>query len=167
MTKSFIAALAAAPLLLTACSASVSADDDAVESGDESSSITIGGDGDDSKFSIRTDGFSMDVDMPSLSIDSNDFDLNNVSLYPGSKVTGMKIKDKDGEGGQVILDFTAPAGTDELLPWFEEKMTEEKFTVEKDGTTLSGTTDDGDPFELRLTETSADETSGQLKFSEK
>ncbi|MEM8919361.1 MAG: hypothetical protein AAGE37_10930 [Pseudomonadota bacterium] len=167
MTKSFIAALAAAPLLLTACSASVSADDDAVESSDESSAITIGGDGDDSKFSIRADGFSMDVDMPSLSIDSKDFDLNNVNLYPGSKVTGIKIEDKDGEGGQVILDFTAPAGTDELLPWFEEKMTEEKFTVEKDGTTLSGTTDDGDPFELSLSEKSADETSGQLKFSEK
>ena len=79
----------------------------------------------------------------------------------------MKIEDVDGKGGQVILDFVAPAGADELLTWFEEKMTEEKFTVEKDGTTLSGTTDEGDPFELSLTETSADETSGQLKFSEK
>ncbi|MEL6875688.1 MAG: hypothetical protein AAGM33_09440 [Pseudomonadota bacterium] len=167
MTKSFIAALAAAPLLLTACSASGSADGDTAEDNSDTGSITIGGEGDDSKFSIRAEGFSMDVDLPTVSIDSDDFDLNNVRLYPGSKVTGMKIEDVDGEGGQVILDFTAPAGTDELLPWFEEKMTEERFTVEKDGTTLSGTTDDGDPFELSLTETSADETSGQLKFSEK
>lgn len=167
MTKSFFAVLAAAPLFLTACSDSGSADDDTAEDTSESSSITIGGEGDDSKFSIRTDGFSMDVDMPSLSIDSKDFDLNNVSLYPGSKVTGMKIEDVDGKGGQVILDFVAPAGTDELVTWFEEKMTEEKFTVAKDGTKLSGTTDEGDPFELSLTQSSADETSGQLKFSEK
>ncbi|SIN67013.1 hypothetical protein SAMN02745824_1681 [Parasphingorhabdus marina DSM 22363] len=167
MRKSCFVALAAAPLMLTACSASDSSDGDTVEDSENSSSITIGGEGDDSKFSIRAEGFSMDVDMPSLSIDSEDFDLNNVNLYPGSKVTGMKIEDVDGKGGQVILDFVAPAGTDELLPWFEEKMTQEQFTVEKDGTTLSGTTDDGDPFELSLSETSADETTGQLKFSEK
>ena len=49
-----------------------------IEDSENSSSITIGGEGDDSKFSIRAEGFSMDVDMPSLSIDSEDFDLNNV-----------------------------------------------------------------------------------------
>ncbi len=175
MTNRFIVALAAVPLTLSACSGSetqqgddgfeMSIDVDG-EGGDKANSIKIGGNGEDSKFSIKTDGFSMDVDLPQISIDSDDFDLNNVSLYPGSKVTGLNVEDKDGEGGKVILNFDAPTSTNELVSWFEQKMTDENFVVEKDGNTLSGKTDEGDPFSLELTEKGADETSGKLEFSE-
>ncbi|MEP2103295.1 MAG: hypothetical protein ABJP02_08650 [Parasphingorhabdus sp.] len=174
MTNKYLIALAAIPLTLSACSAGESEDGDGFEmsidvdgkGGSKADTVKIGGEGEDSKFSIKTDGFSMDVDLPQISLDSDDFDLNNVSLYPGTKVTGLNVEDKDGEGGKVILSFDAPSSTEELVTWFETKMTDENFVIEKDGNTLSGKTDEGDPFVLELTEKTADETSGKLQFSE-
>lgn len=174
MTKTYLIALAAIPFSLSACSASESEEGDGFEmsidvDGDGGSTpdkVKIGGDGGDSKFSIKTDGFSMDVDLPQISLDSDDFDMNNVTLYPGTKVTGLNIEDQDGQGGKVILSFDAPTGIDDLTSWFEQKMTDENFIVEKDGTLLSGKTDEGDPFLLQLTEKTADQTSGKLEFSE-
>jgi hypothetical protein len=171
MNKQFIAVVAAFPLILSACSksedegSSISIDlsDDSAE---ESEKIKIGGKGEDSKFSIKADGFSMDVNLPEIKLDSDDFDLNNVPLYPGSKITNFDIEDQKGEGGKVTVSFVSPTDADGLSEWFETKMTDEKFEVTKDGTNLSGTTDEGDPFSLELSEVSADETSGTLEFSE-
>lgn len=174
MTKTYLIALAAIPFTLSACSAGESEQGDGFEmsidvdgeGGSTPDKVKIGGEGEDSKFSIKTDGFSMDVDLPQISLDSDDFDMNNVSLYPGTKITGFNIEDKDGQGGKVILSFDAPTGIRDLTSWFEQKMAEENFVVEKDGNALSGKTDEGDPFLLQLTEKSADQTSGKLQFSE-
>lgn len=176
MTNKYLVALAAVPLILTACSGggkseqgdgfemSIETDGEGTGGSDK---VSIGGKDGDSKFSIKTDGFSMDVDLPQISLDSDDFDLNNVSLYPGSKVTGLNVEDKDGQGGKVILSFDAPTNTDDLVSWFEQKMTDENFVVQKEGNKLSGQTDEGDPFMLELTEKGAEETSGKLEFSER
>jgi len=167
MKKRYFAALAALPLLLSACSR-----DDTVEidlSDDdtsESEKISIGGEG-DGKFSIKADGFSMDVDLPSITLDADDLDLNNVKLYPGTKVTNFKIEDVEGGGGKVVLDFVAPVDEQSLSSWFEEQMTAENYEFEKDGTSLSGTSEEGDPFFLTLSEKSAVETFGTLEFAEK
>ena len=72
MTPKFLILLAALPLALSACgknedeaangsNLSIDLSDD---SKPDAEKIRIGGDGKDSKFSIRTDGFSMDVDLP-------------------------------------------------------------------------------------------------------
>ncbi len=174
MTKTYLIALAAIPFALSACSAGESGEGDGFEmsidvdgeGGSTPDKIKIGGEGEDSKFSIKTDGFSMDIDLPQISLDSDDFDMNNVALYPGTKVTGFNIEDKDGQGGKVILSFDAPTGIDDLTSWFEKKMTDENFVVERDGNALSGKTDEGDPFLLQLTKKTADQTSGKLQFSE-
>ncbi|QTD56944.1 hypothetical protein [Parasphingorhabdus cellanae] len=179
MTKTYLAALAVIPLTLSACSVSdeganegqgddgfeMSIDLDG-EAGDKADSIKIGGSDEDTKFSIKTDGFSMDVDLPQISLDSDDIDLNNVALYPGTKVTALNVEDKDGQSGKFILRFDAPTGADNLTSWFEQKMAEKNFTVAKDGNTLSGKTDEGDPFLLELTAAGSDRTTGKLEFSE-
>jgi len=178
MTKKYFVALATIPLLLSACSkaddSDASSDDGfemSIDLGDDSEEgsgkINIGGeDGEKSKFSIKTEGFSMDVDLPSVSLDSDDFDLNNVSLYPGTKVTGLNVNSEDGEGGKVTLNFVAPADVETITSWFESKMAAEDFIVSKDGNVLKGKTDEGDAFLLKLTEKSGDETKGALEFSE-
>ncbi len=173
MKKHIIAAVASLPLVLSACSKSENEDGSEISidlsdgSGEEGEAIKIGGDGEKSKFSIKTDGFSMDVDLPEITLDSDDFDLNNVGLYPGSKVTSFNIEDEKGEkGGKVIVGFTAPVGADSLSEWYETKMSDEKFEVTKDGHNLSGTTTDGDQFSLELEEASGEETNGTLQFSE-
>lgn len=171
MNKQIVAVVAAFPLVFSACSkseeegSSISIDL-SDESAEESEKIKIGGEGKDSKFSIKADGFSMDVDLPEITLDSDDFDLNNVALFPGSKITNFDIEDQKGEGGKVTVSFVSPTDADALSEWFETKMADEKFEVTKDGSNLSGTTDEGDPFSLKLSEVSANETHGTLEFSE-
>ena len=174
MNKSYLAALAAVPLLLSACSRGEEGDSDgdriqidlSDESTPDSEKISIGGDG-EGKFSIKADGFSMDMDLPSITLDADDLDLNNVELYPGSKITNFKIQDVDGDGGKVILDFVAPTDEETLSTWFEEQMAAGDYKFEKDGNNLSGTSEDGDPFTLNLSQKSADETAGTLELAEK
>ncbi|VAV91719.1 hypothetical protein MNBD_ALPHA04-2241 [hydrothermal vent metagenome] len=174
MRKRYFAAFAVLPLLLTACTSSDDTDSDGIEvsidlSDEETpdtEKIKIGDGEESGKFSIKADGFALDVDLPSIKLDSGDFDMNNVNLYPGSKVTGLNIEDKDGKGGKVRLSFTAPLGVEKLTDWYETKMKEEDFSVIKNETGLSGKTDEGDAFSLQLTGKSADETVGQLEFYE-
>lgn len=174
MSTKYLILLAALPLALSACSKveGDSADESSVsidfsdESKPEGEKIKIGGDGEDSKFSIKADGFSMEVDLPSITLDSDDFDMNDVDLYPGSHVTSFAVQDKDGQGGKVKISFKAPAGLEKLTEWYQTRLTANDFQVVRSGTNLSGKTEEGDPFSLALTEISADETKGVLEFSE-
>lgn len=175
MSKKYLILLAALPLGLTACSKVDDGDGNgsgvSIDFSDESTSdaekIRIGGDEEDSKFSIKADGFSMEVDLPSITLDSDDFDMNDVDLYPGSSVTSFDIEDKDEQGGKVRIGFKSPIGADELADWYEKQLTSSDFTVAREGTRLSGQTDEGDPFALALSQLSGDETSGVLVFSER
>lgn len=175
MSTKYLVLLAALPLALSACS---KVEDDSgdgsglsIDFSDDSKSdeekIKIGGAGKDSKFSIKADGFSMEVDLPSITIDSDDFDMNDVDLYPGSQVTSFDVQDVDGNGGKVRISFKAPQAADKLADWYEEKLTGNDFKVVRDGTKLSGKTAEGDPFSLGLTALSGDETRGVLEFSER
>ncbi len=167
MKKRYFAAIAALPLLVSACSRDDTIEIDLSEEDTaESEKISIGGN-DDGKFSIKADGFSMDIDLPSITLDADDLDLNNVKLYPGSQITNFKIEDVEGAGGKVILDFVAPVDEQGLSDWFADQMTAEEYEFEKDGMNLSGTSSDGDPFSLTLTGRSGDETEGTLEFAER
>lgn len=174
MPVKYLLLLAALPLALTACSKvgddSTNGSGLSIDFSDDSKAdtekIKIGGGGEDSKFSIKADGFSMEVDLPSITLDSEDFDMNNVDLYPGSQITGFDIEDAKGKGGKVQISFKAPAGADKLADWYAAQLSGKGFEVARDGANLSGKTDEGDPFALALTEISAQQTKGVLKFSE-
>lgn len=174
MPTKYLTLLAALPLALSACSKvedgsadgsgmSIDFSDDSKSDGEK---IKIGG-GEDSKFSIKADGFSMEVDLPKITLDSDDFDMNDVDLYPGSQVTGFDIRDTNDRGGKVQISFKAPAGVDKLADWYETQLNRNDFEVARKGTHLSGKTEDGDPFSLALTAISAKETKGILEFSER
>ena len=173
MPPKYLILLAALPLTLSACSkdgdesgkgsgVSIDFSDD---SKPDAEKIKIGGEK-DSKFSIKADGFSMDVDLPSITIDSEDFDMNNVDLYPGSQITSFNIEDAKGEGGRVKIGFKAPASADTLADWYAEQLSGKDFEVARDGTTLSGKTDEGDPFSLALTDVASKQSRGVLEFTE-
>jgi hypothetical protein len=173
MNPKYLILLAALPLALSACSKS---EEDSVDGSGvsidfsddgkpDAEKIKIGG-GDDSKFSIKADGFSMEVDLPSITLDSDDFDMNNVDLYPGSQVTSFDIEDADGKSGKVQISFRAPASAEKLADWYEGLLSGKDFKVARDGTNLSGKTDGGDPFSLALTKISAKQSKGVLEFSE-
>ncbi|MEH6826736.1 hypothetical protein [Parasphingorhabdus sp.] len=174
MAPKYLILLAALPLALSACSKvkDDSADgsglsiDFSDDSKPDAEKIKIGGGEEDSKFSIKADGFSMEVDLPSITLDSDDFDMNNVDLYPGSQITSFDIEDAKGEGGKVQISFKAPASADKLADWYAGQLSGKDFEVARDGTNLSGKTDEGDPFSLALTEISAKQSKGVLEFSE-
>jgi len=169
MRLKYMILLAALPFALSACSKGEDKSGMSIDFSDDSKpdaeKIKIGGE-EDSKFSIKADGFSMDVDLPSITLDSDDFDMNNVDLYPGSQITSFDIEDAKGEGGKVQISFKAPAGTDKLADWYAGQLSGKDFEVVRDGTTLSGKTDEGDPFSLTLTEITATQSKGVLEFSE-
>lgn len=175
MVAKYLIALAALPLALTACS-KVEEDggdgsgltiDFSDDSKADSEKIKIGGGGDDSKFSIKADGFSMAVDLPSITLDRDNLDMNNVDLYPGSQVTSFNIQNVEGSDGKVEIGFKAPQGAENLANWYEQKLTANDFQLVRDGTRLSGKTADGDPFSLAITALSGDESNGVLVFSER
>ncbi|MEO9600331.1 hypothetical protein [Parasphingorhabdus sp.] len=175
MTTKYLILLAALPLSLSACSkvddGSADGSGISIDLSDDSKSddkkIKIGGGEEDSKFSIKADGFSMEIDLPSITLDSDDFDMNNIDFYPGSRVTSFDIQDADDQGGTVQISFQAPAGADKLADWYEGQLTDNDFEVARSGTNFSGKTDDGDPFSLTLAEMSVAETKGVLEFSER
>ncbi len=169
MINKTLLAVTAAALTLSSCTKTDGEGDSfkmSIDMNDDSDDVKKSGDKEAGKFSIKAEGFALDVDLPSFTLDSDDFDLNNVALYPGTKVTALNVEDTDGEGGKVTVSFVSPTGSDKLIDWFEEKMTAEDFVVAKSGNTLSGKTDEGDPFHLELTEDSKSKTSGKLTFLE-
>ena len=169
MRPKYMILLAALPFALSACSKGEDKSGMSIDFSDDSKpdakKIKIGG-GDDSKFSIKADGFSMEVDLPSITLDSDDFDMNNVDLYPGSQITSFDIEDAKGEGGKVQISFKAPTSVDKLADWYATQLTGKDFAVARDGSNLSGKTNEGDAFSLALTEISAQQSKGVLEFSE-
>ncbi|MEQ8744040.1 hypothetical protein [Parasphingorhabdus sp.] len=173
MPSKYLILIAALPLALSACSKDKDESgngsgmpiDFSDESKPDAEKIKIGG-GDDSKFSIKADGFSMEVDLPSITLDSDNFDMNNVDLYPGSQITSFDIEDAKGEGGKVQISFKAPASVDKLADWYATQLTGKDFAVARDGSNLSGKTNEGDAFSLALTEISAQQSKGVLEFAE-
>jgi len=142
-----------APLALAACGT------------DGNSTITLNGE--DGNVSIVTDadgrttvnapGISGSVTLPKISIDSADFQVSGVKLYPGSTVRDFNL-----DKGRVAMSFDSPASLDKVQAWFRDNMAARKFKVSPQGNGFAGTTDEGDPVTLELTPDGTDKTKGKL-----
>ncbi|MBX9729989.1 MAG: hypothetical protein K2X59_01560, partial [Sphingomonas sp.] len=104
---------------------------------------------------INAPGFSGKITLPKLKLDSSDFEMNGVHLYPGSTISGMNIvgsEGKDGEGkGNVRVTFDSPAEPAVVRDWFFDRLGKADFTITKNGTGLKGTDEKNKPFALELT----------------
>lgn len=75
--------------------------------------------------SIDVPGFSAKVKVPDLEI-GGDTKIEDMPLYPGTKVNGVNITAQDGaddaEGkGNVTMAFTAPADTGKVIAWYKDQ----------------------------------------------
>ncbi|OYY67754.1 hypothetical protein [Sphingomonas sp. 28-63-12] len=126
-----------------------------IKSGGADGNVIAGVDGKTGEVAINTPGFSGKLTLPKLSLNSSDFDLNGVHLYPGSTISGMNIVAHDGKNGsdksQVRITFDSPAAPAIVRDWFFDKLGKAKFTLTKDGTGLTGKDDEKKPFKLELT----------------
>ncbi len=123
--------LAGTALLLAGCS--VRTHDDGKDS---TASITIGnGDGgsDTRSVSISAPGFSAKMDVPKLDLGSGSMQIEDMKMYPGTRIEGVQIVGEPGGGkdgeGNVEMGFTAPAGVDEVIAWYRDQARKSGWTI--------------------------------------
>jgi hypothetical protein len=125
---------------------------------DEGQPVKASTDGKTGEVSVDVPGFKANIAMPKVNLDSDNFDLNGAKLYPGSKVTSMKVDAVTRAAGAaddgkatVRISFDAPATPDVVKAWFLEKLTDTaKFKLTETPTGMTGTNEDGEPFTLNL-----------------
>jgi hypothetical protein len=75
--------------------------------------------------SINVPGFSAKVNVPDLDI-GGDTKIEDMPLFPGTKVNGVNISAHDGDTGgeskgDVTMAFTAPADTGKVIAWYKDQ----------------------------------------------
>ena len=129
-------------------------------------SIVTGADG---KTTINGPGINGSVTLPKINIDSANFQVSGVKLYPGSTVRDFNLdaSDQSGSGkdhGRLSIAFDAPASLEKVQAWFRDNMAARKFKVSPSGNGFAGTTDEGDPVTLELTGDGPDKTMGKMSI---
>ncbi|TPG22395.1 hypothetical protein EAH87_00825 [Sphingomonas koreensis] len=136
-----------------------------VNTTDSDGNTTVSADGATGQVSLNVPGFSGKLNLPKMRLDGNDFDMNGVHLYPGSKITTMNIDAKGNDQGVVHVAFDSPADPKIVRDWFQQKLTAAGFKLHADGDGLAGTTDENKPFSMQLTPDGAGRAKGDLSVS--
>jgi len=156
--------------MLSACDGSKQGTSISFNSTDSDGNVVASMDGNSGAVAINAPGFSGKIKLPKLHLDSKDFDMNGVHLYPGSTISAMNIDAHPGKGddddeGTVRVSFASPASAATVRDWFQQKLTAAGFTLSASGTGLVGTTDEKKPFKLELSPDGADKSKGTIIVS--
>lgn len=116
--------------------------------------------------SIKAPGVDISARLPKISLDSADFDISGLKLYPGSKPRDFKVDAGNGGAGpgqdHVSISFDAPAPLATVQSWYRDEMAKKGFKVSAQGDGFAGTTDKGEPVTLELKADGADKSKGTL-----
>ena len=95
------------------------------------------------------------------------FDIDGVGLYPGAKVTSMKVDalSDPGKSG-VRIDYTAPAAIDTVRGWYAKAFAEKHVAITPNGAGLSGNTADGDAVVMTFAPAGAATTKGVIEVQD-
>jgi hypothetical protein len=122
--------------------------------------------GSNGQMALNAPGISGSIKLPAIKLDADDFDMNGVHLYPGSKISGMNIDGHDRPGrdddGQVKVSFESPASPGTVRDWFARKFSDAGFKVTPSASGLTGTTEEGKPFRLDLAPKGTDHADGTI-----
>ncbi|WP_084583673.1 hypothetical protein [Sphingomonas azotifigens] len=148
------------PMALAACHGSANISLDGNDS-DDNSVIATDANG---RIQIKAPGVQGSITLPKMPLDAKDFDIDGVTLYPGSTLKNLKVNDKgDDKDGEVIVEFESPAAPTVVRDWFRDNMTKQGFKVTTKDDNLIGTTDDGQPFALQLSAQGDAKTKGLMQ----
>lgn len=124
--------------------------------GGEGTSISINGnsagasvDGKSGEVKIDTPVFKGSFNLPKMNLTADNFDINGVHLYPGSRIADMNINARGEGDGVVSVKFDSPATPATVRDWFVKEFEKAGVKVSTDGNGLTGTTDDK-PFRIDL-----------------
>ncbi len=148
------------PIALAACHGSANINFDGNDS-DGNSVISTDSNG---RIQIKAPGVQGSITLPKMPLDAKNFDIDGVTLYPGSTLKNLKVNDSQGDkDGQVIVEFESPAAPTVVRDWFRDNMTKQGFKVTTKDDNLIGTTDDGQPFALQLSAQGDAKTKGLMQ----
>jgi len=130
---------------------------------DRETAVRIDGNGTDGNFSIKVPGFSGNLKLPKLKLDSSNVEFNGVHLYPGSTVSSFDLdassKDDGNDGdGIVRIGFDSPADPATVRAWFAERLNKAGFELKTEGNSLVGTDEDKKPFRMEFAPAGAGKT---------
>jgi hypothetical protein len=137
---------------------------------DEDGNVVAGVDGATGRVAINVPGFKGSMTLPKIHLNADNFDMNGVHLYPGSKITTMNIDGRDGKDGSdadgiVRVAFESPADPATVRDWFKDKLSAAGFKLNAEGNGLTGTTDENKPFKLELQPADAGHAKGSITIS--
>jgi hypothetical protein len=158
--------LAVVALALAACGDKDGNDSTQISFSSNDSDGAVTGGIDNGTLKIDAPGFKADIKVPKIAIDANDFDMNGVHLYPGSKISSLNVDGGKGEkdDGKVRVAFTSPASTVTVRDWLKERLGKASFTLSTAGNGLSGKTDEGKPFKLDLNDDGPGKSKGVIEM---
>ncbi len=145
----------------------------ACDRSNEGASVSINADGgnvlgaingETGEMKIDVPGFQGSVKLPKIKIDTGNFDLNGVRLYPGSSIKTLNIVGDDKAGGLRVA-FASPATPTVVRDWFAERLGKVGYQVHPEGAKLIGTTDENKPFRLELAPDGKDKATGTIVIS--
>lgn len=126
-----------------------------INAGDEHGGVQIKTGKDGGNIKIGGDGAAIDIDIPDF-VDLNiedDFDIDGVKLYPGSKVIKVDVDANDKNGADtatVKLGFTSPAAPKKAADWMAGEFAKKGVKVARSGDTLAGKDKDGADFRINF-----------------
>ena len=121
-------------------------------------------DGETGEMKIDIPGFQGSVKLPKIRLDTGNFDLNGVRLYPGSSIRNLNIVGDDKTGGLRVA-FASPATPAIVRDWFAQRLGKVGYQVHPEGANLIGTTDENKPFRLELAPDGTDKATGTIVIS--
>lgn len=107
-------------------------------------------DGNSGAVKIDTPVFKGEFNLPKINLTAENFDINGVHLYPGSRIAAVDIKpERSDDEGIVTVRFESPASVDTVRSWLKDQFDRKGAKVTVDGNSLHGETDDK-PFRFDL-----------------
>ncbi len=140
--------IAAAAMTLTACD---------VSGGNEGTSVSIDAGNGAASVNGGTGEVTLDTPLvkgsfklPKIQFTADNFDINGVHLYPGTRIGAMNVDAGRGEGdGLVRVQFDSPAAVATVRDWLRREFEKAGTQVTVAGDSLTGDTE-GKTFRIDL-----------------
>lgn len=117
-------------------------------------------DGKSGEVKLALPGFQGAFKLPKVSLEADNFELNGVHLYPGSKIRNVDVG--NGRDKAFVMTFDSPADPATVRDWFRQKMGDADFTLTDHGGTLVGKTAEEKPFRLDLRPMGGHQSTGTI-----
>lgn len=121
---------------------------------------------DKGKFSIKAEGFNLDLDIPKIALENSNVDINGLGLYPDATVNGITIDTakENSSKNRVKIGFSTPDTADRVLTWYNAKMKQRGYAPVRGDNRLSGTNEDGEDVEIRARDLSDGGSQGTISI---